>query len=204
MPIEAAESTNPSSRAPLTRVPPIEREQAPAESRPIVDQQLAAHGRMTNMKKTLAHSPPALKALMEWYPLKDEVEPFLGPRRTILFAHAVSSATDCLICSTFFRRILIDAGEDVEHLALDPLDELVVEYGRQLAKDAHQVDHDLFHRLRTRFDHRQIVALTAFGALMLATNIFNNALRIELDEYLAPYRRADRQPTVSKASELDS
>jgi hypothetical protein len=32
------------------------------------------------------------------------------------------------------------------------------------------------------------VTLTAFGTLMIATNIFNNALRVDLDEYLALYR----------------
>ena len=41
---------------------------------------------------------------MTWYPLRDTVQPFLGERLTTLFAHAISSETDCLICSTFFRR----------------------------------------------------------------------------------------------------
>ena len=30
----------------------------------------------------------------------------------------------------------------------------------------------------------QIVALTAFGGLMVATNLFNNALQVDLDDYL--------------------
>jgi hypothetical protein len=34
-----------------------------------------------------------------------------------------------------------------------------------------------------------MTALTAFGAIMVATNVFNNALEVELDEYLHPYRR---------------
>ena len=37
------------------------------------------------------------------------------------------------------------------------------------------------------------MALTAFGALMVATNVFNNALRVDLDDYLEPYRRSRRQ-----------
>jgi hypothetical protein len=37
------------------------------------------------------------------------------------------------------------------------------------------------------------VALTAFGALMVATNVVNNALDVELDEYLLPYRRGVRE-----------
>ena len=31
-----------------------------------------------------------------------------------------------------------------------------------------------------------MTALTAFGAIMVATNVFNNALEVELDEYLQP------------------
>src|SRR5437879_352457 len=97
------------------------------------------HGRVTNMKRTLARSPLALRALMEWYPLRDEVVSFLGARPTNLFVHAISAQTDCLICSTFFRRILIEAGEDPDRLELDAKERAIVDYGRQLAKDSNQV-----------------------------------------------------------------
>ena len=40
----------------------------------------------------------------------------------------------------------------------------------------------------------QIVALTAFGAIMLATNVFNNALRVDLDGYLEPFRAGADRP----------
>ncbi|MCI0629755.1 MAG: hypothetical protein L0Y44_03775, partial [Phycisphaerales bacterium] len=51
-----------------------------------LDRQLTAHGRVTNMKRTLSRSPAALAALMTWYPLRDEVAAFLGDRTTTLFA----------------------------------------------------------------------------------------------------------------------
>ncbi len=31
------------------------------------------------------------------------------------------------------------------------------------------------------------MTLIAFGAIMLATNVFNDALRVDLDGYLHPY-----------------
>ena len=47
---------------------------------------------------------------------------------------------------------------------------------------------DALHaRLEERFDTQQIVALIAFGAMMVATNVFNDALGVELDRYLEPY-----------------
>ena len=57
----------------------------------------------------------------------------LGERRTWLFCHAISTQSDCLICSTFFRRLLIDGGEDPAELQLDEFDELIVDLGRRLA-----------------------------------------------------------------------
>jgi alkylhydroperoxidase family enzyme len=155
-----------------------------------LDRQMADHGRTTNMKRTLAHSPAALKALMTWYPLRDEVAAFLGDRATLLFAHAVSTETDCLICSTFFRKILVERGEDPDSLALDPGEQIVVNYGRAIAQNRHVVPDAIFVPVRARLNDAQIVALTAFAGLMIATNAFNNALQIDLDEYLNPFRKA--------------
>jgi alkylhydroperoxidase family enzyme len=173
----------------MARIPPLSQEQAPAGSRVILDAQRSAHGIVTNMKRTLAHSPTALRALMTWYDLHAEVVGFLGNRRTTLFAHAISSQSDCLICSTFFRRWLIESGENPDRLELDERDRTIVIFGRQLARDANAVSNDLFAALRQFLEPSQIVTLTAFAGLMIATNVFNNALQVELDEYLLPFRR---------------
>jgi alkylhydroperoxidase family enzyme len=172
----------------MSRIPPLADEQALPDARAILDQQRAAHGRVTNMKCTLAHSPTALRSLMTWYDLHAEVVEFLGNRLTTLFAHAISSQSDCLICSTFFRRWLMESGEDPDRLELDEREHAVVAFGRQLARDANNVSDELFARLRAFFRPDQIVTLTAFGGMMIATNVFNNALRVDLDEYLYPFR----------------
>ena len=174
----------------MSRIPPVDETSAPPASRELAAEHAATGGRMTNMKWTLAHSPVALDALLQWYPLHDRVAPVLGERRTWLYCHAISAQSDCLICSTFFRRLLADAGEDPDAPALDELDELVVELGRRLADDPHTVDDELYARLAERFDAAQIVELVAFGAMMVATNVFNDALAVDLDGYLEPYRGA--------------
>ena len=102
-------------------------------------------------------------------------------------AGAISTQSDCLICSTFFRRLLIDAGEDPASLRLDEFDELIAEFGRRLVDDPHSVDDALHARLRERLSDAEIVTLTAFGAIMIATNVFNDALGVELDGYLETY-----------------
>ena len=174
----------------MTWIAPLAPPEAEGPAQEIAAAHAAAGGRMTNMKWTLARDPAALDALLSWYPLHDRVAPLLGERRTMLFCHAISAQNECLICSTFFRRLLIDGGEDPDALALDDLDALVTDYGRQLAVDPHGVSEALRARMSERFTEDQIVLLTAFGAIMIATNVVNDALQVPLDGYLEPYRRA--------------
>jgi hypothetical protein len=171
----------------MARIPPLEDTSAPVDSRSIAAAHAASGGRMTNMKWTLAHSPVALEALLQWYPLFEALVPVVGERRMWILSHAISTQSDCLICSTFFRRLLIDAGEDPASLQLDAYDELIAEFGRRLVDDPHSVDDALHARLRERLSDAEIVTLTAFGAIMIATNVFNDALDVELDGYLETY-----------------
>lgn len=177
----------------MARLTPMNYENAPAAARAAHDAHERDYGRMTNMKRTLLYSLPSFHALMEWYPMRDVVRQFLGDRATTIFAHAISAQSDCLICSTFFRRILIDAGEDPDQLALDGREDLLVQFGRQLATDAKHVSDEMYGRLAATFTPAQIVALTTFGCMMIATNVFIDAMRVDLDGYLEPYRRAGAQ-----------
>jgi len=174
----------------MTRIAPTDRATAPDASRALADAHEAAGARMTNMKWTAARSPETLAMLLTWYPLFDRIAGFLGERRAQLLAHAISDRNECLVCSTFFRRILIDAGEDPGALKLDPEDELILALGRTLADDPHGVDDELYGRLAAHYTEQQIVELVGFGAIMVATNVFNDALGIPLDDYLQPYRKA--------------
>jgi len=172
----------------MPRIAPIKPEEARGEVRTALDEGMAKWGRMTNMKRTLLHSLPAYRALMQWYPLFETVKAFLGERLAVIFAHAISSETDCLICTTYMRRVLLEWGEDPNQLNLDEKGEAMVAFGRAIAKQGNRVPDELYKRLAGSFTAEQIVALTAFGALMLATNIINNVLQVELDEHLYEYR----------------
>jgi alkylhydroperoxidase family enzyme len=179
------------------RVPPTTYDDLPPPARAAHDAHTSV-ARITNMKRTLLHSVPAFEALMTWYPLRDAVQPFLGDRLTTLFAHAVSAETDCLICSTFFRRLLIQSGEDPDRLELSEWEAAVVAFGRKLAVTPHTVPDEVYAPIAARLKHEQIVALTSFGALMVATNVFNNALDVPLDDYLEPFQRRDARPEEAR------
>jgi alkylhydroperoxidase family enzyme len=180
----------------MPRIPPLDIETAPPAVRAAAEEHVRNHARMTNMKRTLLHSLPAFHALMEWYPLRDTVQPFLGERLTTLFAHAISSETDCLICSTFFRRMLIQTGDNPDRLKLDEREAAVMQFGRALAVSPFKVPEDAYRGLAMHFQPAEIVALTAFGAMMIATNVINNALDVDLDEYLQPYRKGVREAAL--------
>ena len=174
----------------MTHIGPADPAAAPEASRALAAEHEAAGARMTNMQWTAARSPETLAMLLTWYPLFDRIASFLGERRAQLLAYAISDRNECLICSTYFRRILIDAGEDPAALEFDDEDELILALGRTLADDPHGVDGDLHGRLAARYDERQIVELVGFGAIMVATNVFNDALGVPLDDHLQPYRKA--------------
>jgi alkylhydroperoxidase family enzyme len=178
----------------MARIRPVDPQSAPQEIHEAHEEALERFGRVTNMKATLLHSVPAFDALMTWYDLRETVQPFLGERLTDLFSHAISAGTDCLICSTYFRRALIDAGVNPDELVFNEREQVVVEFGQSLAKPFSRVPNELYARLSALFTDEQIVALTAFGAMMVATNIVNNALEVDLDEYLLEYRSATLDP----------
>ena len=178
----------------MPRIAALEFGPLTGETREAYARGLDRFGRMTNMKRTLLHSVPAYNALMEWYPLFDVIQQFLGERLGIVFAHALSVEGDCLVCTTYMRRILIDWGEDPSALQLDDKAQVLVEFGRAIGRQGNRVSDELYARVARYFDAEQIVALTGFASLMVATNIINNVLEVELDEYLYAYRAGQPAP----------
>lgn len=151
------------------------------------DDQIAKNGRVTNMKRTLLHNVPAYRAYMEWYTLRDELLRFIGERAVSLYAYAISAQSDCLICSAFFRKILLEAGDDPDNPVLSAEEKLLMDFGRALSRNPHTIDESLYRALQSRFSTEQIVVLIAFGGIMAATNLFNTAAKIPLDEVLSQY-----------------
>jgi hypothetical protein len=72
--------------------------------------------------------------------------------------------------------------------------QLLVEFGRNLVRPRNRVPDQLYQRLAGHFNPEQIVALTAFASLMVATNMINNILEVDLDEYLYEFREGQPLP----------
>jgi len=171
----------------MARIAAVTLETATPEQKALWEETASTHV-VTNMKATLVHSRTALRAVLEWYPLFTQVKSFLGEREAVLFCNAISRANHCTLCSLFMRRTLVQWGEDPNNLVLDARAQAIVDFGRQLAVDANGVSDELFAKLKAFLTDAQIVDLTTFGALMIVNNLFNSALKVDVDASLDPYK----------------
>jgi len=145
------------------------------------------NARITNMKATLGHSILAFEVYMQWYPLYKEVEKILGKRLAYLFAYAISFASECPLCSTFFRKIIMDAGEKPENLQLTSSEQKVVDFGSSIAKHGGHIADEIYEGMAARYDKKDMVVLIAFASQMIATNVFSNVTQTDIDQYLFDY-----------------
>ncbi len=162
-------------------------DEASDEVKTLIDEQIRENGRITNMKLTLLHSVPAYHALMEWFPLERTIEAFLGERAVNFFCYAISEENDCLLCSAYFRKILKNLDIDFDTFSFTEEEQLLIQYGKAIVADANHVPAELFAELKKHWNEEQIVAITAFATIMIATNLINKTLDIELDEALLAF-----------------
>lgn len=160
------------------------------EGRAASDRELALHGEgMVNLRATLLANLPSFTAYMQWYTLYDALVPFIGERAVSLFSYAISDASDSLVCSVFFRRILIDNGEDPDNPQVTEAEQLLIDWGRFIASGPAGVPAEFSARLERAFHPELRVLLLAFAGLTVATALFAAAGGVPLDEALLDYRK---------------
>jgi hypothetical protein len=168
----------------------VDYENAPADTKRAYDSQAASNnGYVTNMKKTLLNNLPSYTALMEWFPLRGELLKFITQKEFAVFCHSISTENACLLCSLYFRKELTELGVDLSGLKFSKRERLLEKYAKAIVKDANNVPAAVFDELKKDFSQGQIVALTAFAAIMIATNLINKILKIEIDADLLPYAK---------------
>lgn len=173
----------------MPRITPLPATEATPEVQEAFDAHVSDYpgSRITNMKATLGRSVLAFQVYMQWYPLYEEVKKILGHRLAYLYAHAISEGSNCPLCTTFFRRIIIDNGEQPENLTLTAHEQAVVDFGSAIAQNKGDIVDELYEPMGEHYSDAQLVVLVAFAGQMIATNVFNNVLEVNIDEYLYPY-----------------
>ena len=173
----------------MSRIEPLTNDQVSPSVRMAFERHVQEYtARITNMKATLGRSLISFEAYMQWYPLYAEAERILGKRMAYLYSHAISMAADCPLCSTFFRKIIIDSGENPDKLELTESQANILNFGSGIAKHNGNIADDLYNAVAVNYNENEMVVLTAFAGIMIATNVFNNVIETEIDEYLESYK----------------
>jgi hypothetical protein len=107
-----------------------------------------------------------------------------------LFSYAISDASDCLVSSAYFRKILIESGDDPDNPVVTETEQLLLEWGRLIATTPGEIPDGFYARLEQAFSPKLRVLLVAFAGQMVATNTFVTVGRVPLDEVLYEFRRA--------------
>ncbi|EJZ17599.1 hypothetical protein NE852_17685 [Rhizobium sp. Pop5] len=168
----------------MSHLPQIDYADASEEIRAAHDEEIRLRGRMTNMKRTLLHSPVAHRIYAEWFTLRAELDPQISDREIWIFSHAISKAAKSKIAITFFRRALINKGFDPDALEFSEVEVLLDAFGKAIVAESNAVPAELWARLKERYDTKTLVDLVAFAGIMLATAVFNNVVEVELDPEL--------------------
>lgn len=171
----------------MSHIPQIDYETASEPIRQAHDEELRLRGRMTNMKRTLLHSPVAHRIYSEWFTLRDELHPVIADRALWIFCLAISAASRSKIPVGFFRRALIGAGRDPDMPLLTEEEAVLRQFGEAIVRDSNAVPPSLWDALKARYDEKTLVNLVAFAGIMLATAMFNNVVEVEFDRELEPF-----------------
>ena len=174
----------------MSYVNPIFFEDASPAARHAASLELEARGSLTNTQRTLLHSAPAFSAYAQWYPLWDEVVAVLGQRGAVIYAHEISRASNCQLCTASFRRALAGLGLDPDEFRTTPEEEPIIALGQAAGRPADPIHPETWARLKEHFTEKDLVNLVAFAGLMVATNLFNNLVQVRLDEALVPFEPA--------------
>jgi alkylhydroperoxidase family enzyme len=165
----------------MPRISTIDLNTASEEVKQVVDQHLADGYRITNEKLTLLHHIPSFEALeLESYKLDRELQKVVGKRAADFFEYAISLENDCLVCSTYFTRLLEKNGiTDFNSFDFTEEERLLVAYARAIANDPKNVPDELFEQLKARYTEDEIVLITTMGVFMIANNYFNDILQVQ-------------------------
>lgn len=175
----------------MVRIKPLKIDQAQGETKDIFEVMRKNFGMVPNLFATIANYPKALKPLLDLYQAISK-ESTIEPSLQELANLEVSRINRCNYCLAHHSRMAKMFGLSDEqinalktgnaHNEFTDKEQVVIEYARQVTKDAEEVTEDLFKRLHSYLNDSQIVNLTLIIGLMNVFNRFNGALGVELEK----------------------
>ena len=164
----------------MPRISMIDPATASPEVKQAIDEHLAKGYSLTKEKLTLLHNVAAFKAIEEGsYSVDKELCRIVGERAANFFEYAISIENDCIVCTTYFKRLLDKQGIDIHNFEFTDDENLLIEYAKALAKDPRHIPAELLDRLQAKYNEEEFVVITAQGIMMLANNYFNDIAEVE-------------------------
>ncbi len=163
----------------MARINPVDPNDASDEIKAAYDEYKTKIS-MNNMKLTLLNNPVAFRVLNGFHDIVAEAKAFLDELTVNLFCYAILTENDCAVCSKIFRNFLEKNGVEFDTLVMTPVQHALISYGRNIADNPHEVYDEQMDELKEYFTDEQIVVITALAAMMVASNIINTTLEVEL------------------------
>ena len=120
-----------------------------------------------------------------WNTLRDELVPYIGERAASLFAYAIADAGDSALTDVF-RKVLVDSGENVDDPQVTEAEQLLMDWGRLIAKAPAAIPDEMYDRLEASFNPKLRLILVAFAAQTIASAVFTTVGRVPLEEQVSP------------------
>ncbi len=181
----------------MARVSKIQLDTISNETKEVIDRHLQDGHQLTNEKLTLLHNVNAFNAVeVASYALDDDLQKLIGKLDGDLFEYAVSVSNDCLVCTTYFSRLLREEhGIDPNTFELSHRQELLMRFAQKAGHAPKEITDEEFLELKNEFlEHGDgngnpvseekaeeiMVVLTAMAAMMVANNYVNEILHVDL------------------------
>ncbi|MBX3607448.1 MAG: peroxidase-related enzyme [Piscinibacter sp.] len=171
----------------MSRILPLAPADAPAGSRPLLDQVQAAFGATPAMFRTVAHSPATLQALWSFFGALGggSLPAKLGEQ----IAVAVADRNGCSYCLAAHTALGRKAGASAAEMSAaqqgesaDPATAAALRFALHIVEARGQVgDEDVQALRRAGFADGEIVEIVAHVALNLFTNYVNIAFDVPVD-----------------------
>src|SRR5688572_9818562 len=159
----------------MPRLQPLTSDTLSADTKAAFEKHVRQHqSRITNMKATMGRSVLAFEIYMRWYDLYEKVKAITGERMAYLFSHSISQGSNCPLCTTYFRKVIMENGEKPEQLVLNEDEQLLLDFGSEIAKHCGEISDELYNKVAAKYSEEALVVLVAFAGQMIATNVFSN------------------------------
>jgi len=166
----------------MPRIPALTPEQAPAESRPLLEGVQKAFGVLPNVFRTLGHSPVVLSAYLQL--TQTLAKNSLTASENEVVALAVSQANECEYClsaHSYFGAKFGLSTEDMQRARHGDLD-IFSRFTHQIVMNHGKVSDEQISAARSAgLTDAKIVEIIAQIAVLTITNLLNNVAQTEVD-----------------------